>query len=93
MDDLGSKTALPSARQSARNCALHQGSDGGTAVPRNLSRWIIGFVAGVCALGALFMAAGAEERIMHYTAIVFFIAAVLFLFGLIKQSFDEAQRH
>lgn len=62
-------------------------------MPQNLGRWVIGFITVVSALGALFIAAGAEEHVMYYTALLFFIAAVLFLFGLIKHSFDEADAH
>jgi len=62
-------------------------------MPANLGRWVIGFIAAICGLGALFIASGAEEKIMYYTAVFFFIAAVLFVFGLIKNSFDEAQAH
>lgn len=62
-------------------------------MPANLGRWVIGFLAAICGLGALAIASGAEDNIMYYTGLLFFIAAVLFIFGLIKHSFDEAAHH
>lgn len=62
-------------------------------MPANLGRWVIGFIATASALAALFIAAEAEEPVMHYTAILFFIGCVLFIFGLIKQSYDQAEAH
>lgn len=62
-------------------------------MPQNLGRWVIGLVTAISALGALFIASGAEEHVMYYTALLFFIAAVLFIFGLIKHSFDEEKVH
>jgi predicted membrane channel-forming protein YqfA (hemolysin III family) len=63
------------------------------AMPVNFGRWVIGFIAVICGLAALFIASGAEQPIMYYTAIFFFIGAVLFIFGLIKQSYDALEGH
>ncbi|MEZ5841786.1 MAG: hypothetical protein R3D02_15640 [Hyphomicrobiales bacterium] len=48
-------------------------------MPANLGRWVIGFLAAICGLGALAIASGAEDNIMYYTGLLFFIAAVLFI--------------
>lgn len=62
-------------------------------MPANLSRWVIGILVAICGLGALLLASRAEQTIMYYTGLFFFIGSVLFIFLQIKQTFDEHARH
>lgn len=58
-------------------------------MPAHLGRWIFGALAAICGLAALYVAAHATEKTMHYTAMAFFIGCVLFIFGLIKNAYDQ----
>lgn len=62
-------------------------------MPANLSRWVIGILVAICGLGALLLASRAEQAIMYYTGLFFFIGSVLFIFLQIKQTFDEHAKH
>ena len=46
-------------------------------MPANLSRWVIGILVAICGLGALLLASRAEQAIMYYTGVFFFIGSVL----------------
>lgn len=47
----------------------------------------------VLGLGGLFIAARAEDSYMAFAGAVFFIAAVLGVFGLIKSHYNAEDRH
>lgn len=62
-------------------------------VPANLSRWVIGVLVAIFGLGALLLASRAEQPIMYYSGLIFFIGSVLFNFQQIKQTYDEQAKH
>ena len=49
-------------------------------------------IAGV-GLFALYLASRAEDTVMYYTGIAFFVASVLFNFYQVKQAYDENSQH
>ncbi|MDR3514737.1 MAG: hypothetical protein P4M00_02905 [Azospirillaceae bacterium] len=53
-----------------------------------MSNWIKGGVAGLIGLLSLFVADNAHDGTFYYGGFIFFIAAVLFIFRLIKDSYD-----
>lgn len=59
----------------------------------NVGRWVVGFMVALIGVFALFISSRAEDLMMYYTGIVFFIASVLFNFLQIKQSYDEQSHH
>ncbi len=62
-------------------------------MPKDLGRWVIGFIVAAVGLFALYLASRAEDAVMYYTGIAFFVGAVLFNFFQIKQVFDKASPH
>jgi hypothetical protein len=62
-------------------------------MPKDFGRWVVGFMVAVTGLFALYLASRAEDPVMYYTGIIFFIGAVLFNFLQIKQVFDKAAAH
>ena len=59
----------------------------------HVGRWIVGFMLAGIGLFALYLASRAEDAVMYYTGIGFFIASVLFNFLQIKQAYDETVHH
>ena len=59
----------------------------------HVGRWIVGFMLAGIGLFALYLASRAEDAVMYYTGIGFFIASVLFNFLQIKQAYDETAHH
>lgn len=52
--------------------------------------WIAGGLAALLAFLGLFLASHAHDQVMYWTGLVFFVACVLFIFGIIKQTYDHA---
>jgi hypothetical protein len=59
----------------------------------DVGRWIVGFMVATVGLFALYLASRAEDPVMYYTGISFFVASVLFNFYQIKQAYDETTHH
>jgi hypothetical protein len=59
----------------------------------DISRWVIGTMVAVVGLFALYLASRADDPIMYYTGLGFFVASVLFNFMQIKQVFDHREGH
>ena len=59
----------------------------------DVGRWIVGLMVAGVGLFALYLASRAEDAVMYYTGIGFFIASVLFNFLQIKQAYDETAHH
>lgn len=62
-------------------------------MPKDLGRWVVGALAAIVGLFALYLASKAEDPVMYYTGIFFFIGTVLFNFLQIKQVFDKQSAH
>ncbi|MFO1153950.1 MAG: hypothetical protein U1E42_09865 [Rhodospirillales bacterium] len=62
-------------------------------MPQDFGRWVVGCMVAVTGLFALYLASRAEDPVMYYTGIIFFIGVVLFNFLQIKQVFDKATAH
>ncbi len=62
-------------------------------MPTDFGRWIFGALAAIVGLLALYIASRADEPMMYYTGIFFFIGTVLFNFLQIKQVFDKQSAH
>ncbi len=62
-------------------------------MPANLGRWVVGILMAAIGICALFIASRAEDPVMYYMGVGFFIATVLFNFLQIKQVFDSQSRH
>lgn len=56
----------------------------------NIGGWIAGGIAAFLALLGLYLSSHAHDAVMYWTGLVFFIACILFIFGIIKQSYDRA---
>jgi len=56
----------------------------------NIGGWVAGGIAALLALLGLFLAPHARDTVMYWTGLLFFVACVLFVFGIIKQSYDRA---
>jgi uncharacterized membrane protein len=54
-------------------------------------RFVIGALVGLLGLVGLFLAAGSHDG-LYEAGLIFFAFAVLFVFWLIKRSYDEADR-
>ena len=59
----------------------------------DVGRWVVGFMVAVVGLFALYLASRAEDSVMYYTGISFFVASVLFNFYQIKQAYDGPSHH
>ena len=59
----------------------------------DVGRWTVGLMIAGVGLFALYLASRAEDTVMYYTGIAFFIASVLFNFHQVKQAYDENARH
>lgn len=62
-------------------------------MPSDLGRWVVGILAAVIGLFALYLASRATDPVMYYTGILFFIGCILFNFLQIKQVYDKRQPH
>jgi hypothetical protein len=65
----------------------------GRASMLDVGRWVVGFMVAGIGLFALYLGSRAEDAVMYYTGIGFFIASVLFNFLQIKQAYDETSHH
>jgi hypothetical protein len=72
---------------------LQRDAHEGRASMPDVGRWVVGFMMAVIGLFALYLASRAEDAVMYYTGIGFFIASVLFNFLQIKQAYDETSHH
>jgi len=59
------------------------------AVMNNFGNWVMGFCCAVMAVAGLFVAARGGEGVPYYGGIGFFLFSILFVFMLIKVSFDH----
>lgn len=59
----------------------------------DVGRWVVGFMVAVIGLFALYLASRAEDSVMYYTGIAFFVCSVLFNFYQVKSAFDEQAHH
>ena len=57
-----------------------------------VSSWVMGVFVGALGVVGLFMAAGAHDLAIHGFGLGVFVFAVLFVFLLIKRSYDAAER-
>lgn len=62
-------------------------------MPRDLGRWVVGILAAIIGLFALYLASHATDPVMYYTGILFFVGCVLFNFLQLKQVYDKQQAH
>lgn len=62
-------------------------------MPKDVGRWVVGLLAAIVGLFALYIASKTEDDVMYYTGIFFFIGTVLFNFLQIKQVFDQQSAH
>jgi len=54
-------------------------------------RWIFGGVFVLVAILGLALAAGAKDNVIYAVGLLVFLFSVLFIFGLVKRTFDEAE--
>jgi hypothetical protein len=57
---------------------------------KNTSNWIFGGASAVMGIAALFVASNAAHAVGYYGGLAMFAFAVLFIFHLMKTSFDHA---
>jgi hypothetical protein len=62
-------------------------------MPVNLGRWVVGIMMAAIGICALFIASRAEDPVMYYMGVGFFVATVLFNFFQIKHVFDSRSLH
>jgi hypothetical protein len=62
-------------------------------MPKDFGRWVVGALVAIVGLFALYLASNAEDSVMYYTGIFFFIGCVLFNFLQIKQVYDAQSAH
>ena len=55
----------------------------------DVGRWVVGLMIAGVGLFALYLASRAEDTVMYYTGIGFFVASVVFNFYQVKQAYDE----
>lgn len=58
-----------------------------------LQSWILGIVAGLVGIVALFFAANAQGHEMYMLGLIVFLLTALFDFWLIKRWFDAKEAH
>jgi hypothetical protein len=54
-------------------------------------RWIFGGVFVLVAILGLGLASGAKDNVIYAVGLLVFLFSVLFIFGLVKRTFDEAE--
>jgi hypothetical protein len=59
----------------------------------HLGRWVVGGMVGLIGVFALYLASRAEDPVMYYSMLAFFVGSVLFNFLQIKQVYDEKGQH
>jgi hypothetical protein len=59
---------------------------------KNVGTWVLGAAASIMAVAALFVAARAGHGLAEYAGLGVFAFCVLFVFLLMKSSFDHADR-
>jgi hypothetical protein len=58
----------------------------------NFSTWVMGFCCAAMGVAGLFVAARGDEGVPYYGGLAFFLFSILFVFMLIKISFDEQHK-
>ena len=59
---------------------------------KNISTWVMGAIATIMGLAALFVASRAGHGIGEYAGVGLFVFCVLFVFLLMKTSFDQEEK-
>lgn len=59
-------------------------------MPQDLGRWVVGAMVAITGLFALYVSSRADDDVLYYTGVFFFIGCVLFIFFQIKQVYDQA---
>lgn len=59
---------------------------------KNIANWVMGAAAAVMGLAALFVASRAGHGIGEYAGVGLFVFCVVFIFLLMKSSFDQEER-
>lgn len=57
----------------------------------DISKWVVGAAMSLLALVGLIVAARAHDATMYWVGLAIFAFAVLFIFHLVKRSFDQAE--
>ena len=55
----------------------------------NMDKWVVGMMVAVIGLFGLYLSSRAEDAIMYYVGIAFFVGSLLFNFFQIKQAYDD----
>ena len=56
---------------------------------KQLNNWVMGLATTIMAIGGLFIASNSGSGLAYYAGLVFFLFAVLFIFYLIRLSFNR----
>ena len=57
----------------------------------DVSKWVVGAAISVLALVGLIVSARAQDATMYWVGLAIFVFAVLFIFHMVKRSFDQAE--
>lgn len=57
----------------------------------DISKWVVGAAISLLALVGLIVAARAHDATMYWVGLAIFAFAVLFVFHMVKRSFDQAE--
>lgn len=68
------------------------GASGHGGVSEMVGRWVLGGVVGIVGLIGLFLAATVHEPGFYAFGLLIFAGAVVYLFRMIKQVYDRAER-
>jgi len=60
---------------------------------KNVNNWVLGALAAIMGVAALFVSAHAGHGLGYYGGLGMFAFCVLFVLWLMKTSFDHEQRH
>ena len=58
---------------------------------KHLNNWVMGLATTIMAIGGLFIASKTGSGLAYYAGLVFFLFAVLFIFYLIRLSFNRGK--
>jgi hypothetical protein len=58
----------------------------------DIGKWIVGAAVAVLALIGLVVAAKAHDTTMYWVGLAIFVFAILFIFNMVKRSFDTAEQ-
>ncbi len=57
----------------------------------DVSKWVVGATISVLALVGLIVSARAQDATMYWVGLAIFAFAVLFIFHMVKRSFDQEE--